>query len=232
LRQFSPAHLAALALLIVAAALAVWLPRHHPGQWVRWVRLVLAAAIAAGWIGEYVTDVVDGIWSVRYSLPLQLTDAVSLSAILALLTDRQLLIELLYFWSFSASLQAVLTPDLGTTFPDALYFTYFSYHIGSIVAACLLLFGCGRYPRRGAVWRVYALTLAWAAIVGVADVITGGNYMYLAMKPAHGSLLNLMGPWPAYIASGAVIALAMFMLLDGIAKVAQRHDAPPAAVPG
>jgi hypothetical integral membrane protein (TIGR02206 family) len=230
LRQFSPAHLVALAVLVVAAGLAVWLPRHRPESWVRWARLVLAATISAAWAGEYITDVLEGTWSVRYTLPLQLTDAVSLSAILALLTGRQLLIELLYFWSFSASLQAVLTPDLATTFPNALYFTYFGYHVGSIVAACLLVFGCRRYPRRGAVWRVYVLTLAWAALVGLADVVTGGNYMYLARKPVHGSLLNLMGPWPAYIASGAVLALAMLLLLAAIARGAQRRDSVLAAV--
>ena len=134
--------------------LAVWLPRRYPGRWIRSARLVLAAAILAGWAGENVAEVVDGIWTVRYSLPLQLTDGVSLCAILALLTQGQLLIELVYFWTFSASLQAVLTPDLGSTFPSVLYFTYFVYHVGSIVAACLLVFGCRRYPRAGALWRV------------------------------------------------------------------------------
>jgi hypothetical integral membrane protein (TIGR02206 family) len=225
LHQFSLAHLVALAVLAIAAGLAIRLPRHHPGAWIQWARLGLAAVVIAGWAGEYVTDVIEGIWTVRYSLPLQLTDAVSLSAILALLTGRQLFIELVYFWAFSASLQAVLTPDLGTTFPNALYFTYFAYHVGSIVAACLLVFGCRRYPRSGAVWRVYGLTLAWAAMVGLADVITGGNYMYLASKPVHGSLLNVMGPWPLYIASGAVLALAMLLLLAAIAKAAERWDA-------
>jgi hypothetical integral membrane protein (TIGR02206 family) len=226
-RQFSVAHLVALALLIVGAVSAVLLPRRHRGPWIQRVRLILAATIIAGWAGEYIADVVEGIWTVQYSLPLQLTDAVSLTAILALLTGRQLFIELLYFWSFSASLQAVLTPDLGNTFPNAFYFTYFAYHIGSIVAACLLVFGCRRFPRRGSVWTVYGLTLAWAALVGLADVITGGNYMYLARKPAHGSLLNLMGPWPAYIASGAVLALALFMVLAWVARAVQQRDAVP-----
>jgi hypothetical integral membrane protein (TIGR02206 family) len=223
--QFSLAHVVALVVLVVAAGLAIRLPRRHPGPWIQRARLALAAVIIAGWAGEYIADVVEGIWSVRYSLPLQLTDAVSLSAIVALLTGRQLFIELVYFWSFSASLQAVLTPDLGATFPNAFYFTYFAYHVGSIVAACLLVFGCRRYPRRGAVWRVYGLTLAWAAMVGVADLITGGNYMYLASKPVHGSLLSVMGPWPVYIASGAVLALAMLLLLAAIARAAQRWDA-------
>jgi uncharacterized membrane protein YwaF len=82
--------------------------------------------ILAGWAGEYIAEVIVGTWSLGYSLPLQLTDAVSVTVILALLTRRQLFIDLLYFWAFSASLQAALTPDLGPgqSFPSVFYFTY------------------------------------------------------------------------------------------------------------
>jgi hypothetical integral membrane protein (TIGR02206 family) len=223
-RQFSVAHLAALSVLAVAAVFAVWLPRRHPGRWVQWAAWTIAAAIFAGWAGEYVADVVEGLWAVRYSLPLQLTDAVSLTAILALITRRQLFIELLYFWAFSASLQAALTPDLSNSFPNVFYFTYFLYHVGSIVAAFLLVFGLRRYSRRGAMWRAYGATLAWAALAGLADVITGGNYMYLSSKPIHNSLLNVMGPWPYYIAAGAALGLAIFLVLGAIANAARRRD--------
>ncbi len=222
MRQFSVAHLAALAVLLLAATLAVLGPRIYPQQWIRRASLALAALILAGWAGEYIADVLDGIWTAKYSLPLQLTDAVSLAAILALLTRRQLLIELVYFWAFSASLQAVLTPDLGSTFPSVFYFTYFLYHDGSIVAACLLVFGLRLYPRPGALWRVYLLTLAFTAIPALADVITGGNYMYLSSKPVHNSLLNVMGPWPWYIAAGAGIGLVMFVVLQAIADLVRR----------
>jgi hypothetical integral membrane protein (TIGR02206 family) len=224
MRQFSTPHDAALAVLLLAATLAIATPRRWPGGWVRWLRWALAAAIFAGWAGEYAADAIEGIWSVKYTLPLQLTDAVSLAAIIALLTRRQLFVELVYFWAFSASLQAVLTPDLGYTFPDVFYFTYFTYHVGSITAACLLVFGCRRYPRRGAIWRVYGLTLGWAAIAGLGDVLTGGNYMYLARKPVHRSLLNVMGPWPLYIVSAAAVGLAMFLVLAAIAAAVERHD--------
>ena len=226
MRQFSIAHDAALAVLLAGAFVVVWEPRRHPGRWIRWAAWLLAGAVFTGWVGEYVADVVGGTWTVQFSLPLQLTDAVSLTAILALLTRRQLPIELLYFWAFSASLQAVLTPDLGVTFPDVLYFTYFLYHVGSILAALMLVFGCRRYPRPGAMWRVYAVTLGWTALAGVADVITGGNYMYLAWKPVHNSLLNVMGPWPVYIAAGAAVGLVMFVVLAAIAGAAARRDTP------
>ncbi len=228
MRQFSLPHLAALGVLAVGAAASIWAPRRHPGPWLVICARLLALLILAGWAGEYVADAVAGTWSVEYTLPLQLTDAVSLAAILALLTRRVALVELAYFWALTASLQAVLTPDLGQTFPSLYYFTYFIYHVGAIVAACLLVFGCRIYPRRWAALRVFAATLAWTAIVGLADVITGGNYMYLSSKPVHNSLLNLLGPWPWYIAGAAAVGLAMLLALQLLTEWLRRHDSPPA----
>ena len=179
----------------------------------------LALVIAIAWAGEYMTDVIRGTWSIRFTLPLQLTDAVSLTAIAALWTRRPLLVELTYFWACTATLQAVLTPDLAQNFPDPLYFTYFGYHIGAIFAGTFLVYALGIYPRPGAVARVFAATLAWAAVAGTADVITGGNYMYLAWKPAHASLLRVRGPWPWYIVVAAGVALAMFAAVQLVTNV-------------
>ena len=64
----------------------------------------------------------------------------------------------------TAVLQAVLTPDLGQNFPSVFYFTYFGYHVGAIVAASFLVFGCRLYPRPGAVWWVFPITLAWPVL--------------------------------------------------------------------
>jgi hypothetical integral membrane protein (TIGR02206 family) len=215
-RQFSPPHLAALAVMVIAIPGYIWLGRRHPGRASTVAAYALALVIFVAWAGEYVTDIAHGTWTVKYTLPLQLTDAVSLTAIIALITRRVLAVELAYFWAFSASLQATLTPDLYTTFPHILYFTYFMYHVGAIVAGAFLVYGLRLYPRRGAVWRAYFATLAWAAVAGTADIITGGNYMYLAYKPAHGSLLSVMGPWPWYIAAGAAVALALLLLINGV----------------
>ena len=41
----------------------------------------------------------------------------------------------------------------------------------AIAAACLLVSGMGRLPRRGAVWRVYAVTIAFAALARLAATL-------------------------------------------------------------
>jgi hypothetical integral membrane protein (TIGR02206 family) len=129
-----------------------------------------------------------------------------------------------FFWSLTASLQAVVTPDLSVSFPSVYCVTYFAYHVGAIVAACFLVFGCRLYPRPGAIWRVYVATLVVTAVAAVGDILTGGNYMYLRDKPEHGSLLNLMGPWPWYIASTAALGLAMLFALKLPTDWVRRRD--------
>jgi hypothetical integral membrane protein (TIGR02206 family) len=224
LRQFSPEHIAALCIMTAAIAWSVRAARRDPGPRIVTLSRVLAVIVLAGWVGEYVADAVLGIWSFKYNLPLQLTDAVSLACVLALWTRNALLVELTYFWALSASLQATLTPDLAQSFPSVFYFTYFTYHTGAVVAACLLVFGCGLYPRPGAVPRVYAATFVVTVVAGAADLLTGGNYMYLRSKPEHSSLLNAMGPWPLYILSTAALGLVLLYALQGVATVARsRH---------
>jgi hypothetical integral membrane protein (TIGR02206 family) len=213
LRQFSDAHLAALAVLVLSTALAVWAPRRHPGRWTVPAARALALLIFAGWAGEYFADVLLGTWTIRYDLPLQLTDAISVTAIVALWTRSATAVELVYYWSLTASLQATLTPDLSQSFPSVYYFTYFVYHVGAIVGACFLVLGCRLYPRPGAVRRVYAATFAFSLAAAVGDLLTGGNYMFLREKPEYSSLLDVMGPWPWYIASTAVLALVLLVIV-------------------
>ena len=222
---FSPEHVAAIAATALAALLLVVVARRMDDRSAARLARGLAILILAGFVVEHAAYVARGAWTVRFNLPLQLSDAVTLVAVVALWTPRAgLLTELVYFWALSASLQAVLTPDLGDTFPDVLYLTFFVVHGGAIGAACLLVFGLGRLPRRWAVWRVYALTIVFAALAGIGCLVTGGNYMFLRRKPAGGSILDPLGPWPWYILGAAVLALALLLVLEAIARIVTRAD--------
>jgi hypothetical integral membrane protein (TIGR02206 family) len=216
---WSPAHLAAVAATAVAAALLVAGARRGGEAFTVPAGRALAIVLVAAFLGEQVTYAVRGEWSAEVNLPFQLTDAVTIVAAAALWTRAQIAVELTYFWALSATLQAVVTPDLGQDYPDILYFTYFAAHSGAVVAACLLVFGAGQVPRPGSVGRVYAITAAFACCAAVATVATGGNYMFLRRKPAHGSLLDFMGPWPVYILAGAALALLLFAALGALAHL-------------
>jgi hypothetical integral membrane protein (TIGR02206 family) len=212
--QLAGEHVAALVATASAATFSIWAAREHPGAWILPFSRALAALILAAYLTENVAIVIRGTWSLERSLPLQLTDAVTIVAALALWNPRPLLFELAYFWGLTASLQAVLTPDLDDAFPSLFFFTYFTTHGGAVVAALFLAWGRGLVPRVGAIGRVFLATAAFAAVAGLADLLTGGNYMFLREKPEEASLLDLMGPWPWYILTGALLAIAMFAVLD------------------
>jgi hypothetical integral membrane protein (TIGR02206 family) len=215
---WSPAHLAAIAATVLAAALLVAGARARGSAFSDPARRVLAVVLLAGFAGEQLTYALRGEWSAEVNLPFQLTDAVTFTAAAALLLRAPLTAELTYFWAFSATVQAVVTPDVGESFPDPLYFAYFASHSGAIAAASLLVFGMGLVPRPGAVWRVYAITAGFAAVAALATIASGGNYMFLRRKPVRGSLLDVMGPWPVYILVAAALALALFAALAALAR--------------
>jgi hypothetical integral membrane protein (TIGR02206 family) len=217
--HWSGEHIAALVTTAVVAALLVGAARWREDAWAVPIGRGLAVVILGGFVCEQLTYALRGEWTAQVNLPLQLTDAVTLASVAALWRpDSALLVELVYFWALSASLQAVLTPDLGQSFPDVLFFTYFATHSGAIAAACLLVFGARRVPRPGAVWRAYAATVAFAALAAVGTLVTGGNYMFLRHKPAQGSVLDLMGPWPVYLVGAAALGLVIFLALAALAR--------------
>jgi hypothetical integral membrane protein (TIGR02206 family) len=227
MRLFSPEHIAVIAATALGAIVLATLARRLSPQRATALARALALAILAGFVVEQVAYAVRGDWRARVNLPLQLSDAVTFVAIAALWRPRRgVLTDLTWFLALSATLQALLTPDLGYAFPDVLYITYFVTHGGAIAAAFLLVVGLRLVPRRWAVWRVYRLTAAFAAVAAVGCVATGGNYMFLRHKPGHGSLLDVMGPWPIYIGVAAVVGLVMFLALAALARrIAPRAEA-------
>lgn len=226
----SPDHLAALG---VTAALCVALPvaaRVWPGPWTRRFSRGLAVFLVAWLIADQLYRLERGTYDVDANLPLELTNAVTVIAALALWTGGPLLFELTYFWGLTGSLQAALTPGLrpDETFPGFYFWHYFAVHSGAVVAAIFLAFGVGMTARRGAVARVFAITVAWAGAVAVANLLTGGNYMYLRERPRTASLLDLLGSWPWYVVGAGLVALAMFAVLDLPFRRRRARDEPTA----
>ncbi len=208
-------HIVAVGATALLAALAIWIAPKLSGGWLNAASRGLGVAIILAYGTKHAAAAVRDDWSPDRYLPFHLTDAVTIVCGIALWAPRPLPVELAYFWGLTASLQAVLTPDLvGEGFPDPYFWTYFLTHSGAVVAACLLVFGRQLRPRPGAVWRAFAATIAVAALAAIANLTTGGNYMFLREKPASGSLLDLMGPWPVYIPVAAILGLAMFAALD------------------
>jgi hypothetical integral membrane protein (TIGR02206 family) len=188
MKLFGPLHLT---LLLVIAALALTLPMlcRRGALSARAVCFALGSALAINeivwWITRYSRE---GIHS--GNLPLQLCDAAVWIAVLACLTRFAALAEFTWFAGMAGAGMALLTPDVAAPWPQwpAIYF--FLAHGGVVISAVLLAFSgvMNFHPR--SLWRPYRRN-----------------------KPGSASVLDMVGPWPWYLVSGAGIGLALFWLL-------------------
>lgn len=222
----APEHVLALVAIALGVSVATVAARRSPGTWLK----VFAVAIVIDEVSWWVYVLAGGTPGAQLaqSLPLQLCDVAVFIAAAALWTRKQLLVEVTYFWGLAGTLQALLTPDLPQHFPSYPYFQYYIAHGGVVAAALMLVVGMRLHPRQWAVVRVAALTVAYAALVGVVDVITQSDYMYLRFRPPSATLLDLLGPWPIYILSATLIAIALFAILDAPFRIsgAARRTSP------
>ncbi len=209
---FGAAHLGALALTGATGAALAALVRSRPGTGPL-VRGLLFAGIALLLAFELGIGAREGWLTWQALLPLHLCDAAMILALLSLLRPRRGAVEILYFWALAGSGLAMLTPDLPWGFPRWEFVVFFGLHGLVLVAAMVLVFGLGLRPQRGAPGRAFLATLALAAVAGAVDSLLGMNFMFLRGKPPTPTLLDHMGPWPAYIAVGAAVAFALFHLL-------------------
>ena len=210
--MFGAAHFAILsAVLLLAAALAFVQRRFAPAG--KGVRLGLAAILLLDTLWW------DGFLAWHHQLtfpdhlPIELCDITLYLTVVALITLRPAIFDLVYYFALAGTTMALLTPDLWERFPSLGTVQFFVAH-GLVVAAVLFLaWSRLARPRRGSVWRAMLGLNAWALIDGAMDWAYGTNYMYLRTKPANASLLDLFGAWPWYIVVTEGVALALFLLL-------------------
>jgi len=214
-------HVAALVLIAVAIAVLVLAARRHPGTWLKVLAVLLVADEVSWWLYMALGGGEPG--QRAQPLPLQLCDVAVLVAAAALWTRRQLLVEVTYFWALAGTLQALLTPELPQHFPTYPYFQYYIAHGGTVGAALILVVGLRMAPRPWSVAWVAGITIAYTALVGLVDAVTGADYMFLRAKPDTPTLLDDLGPWPWYILSATALGLALFAILDAPFRLRQRR---------
>lgn len=159
-------------------------------------------------------------------VPLHLCDIASVICAFALITRKQLLCELSYFWGLAGTLQGLLTPALYYPFPHPICIAFFLHH-GIVVATALILpLGLGWRPHKGAYLRVFSLILIYALFAGITNWILGTNYGFLSQKPEQASLLDIMPSWPYYIPIliGIAALFLFFLSLPFLLKKEKSQD--------
>jgi hypothetical integral membrane protein (TIGR02206 family) len=154
-----------------------------------------------------------GYWDPHRTLPVQLCDLAAVVAVVALWTHHRWAAALTYYWGITLTTQAVVTPDLAADFPNPIFLLFWVMHIGTVWAAAYLTWGLGMRPD----WRLYrwsaAATALWAVCVLAFNGVAGTNYGYLNRKPAVGTVLDLVGPWPGYVVVEVAVVAAVWALM-------------------
>lgn len=207
---FGPVH----GLLLVGIGLLPWaLARATAGRpdWQRQIRIGLSWTYLIGELLWYPSLYLVYGNRFPYGLPFQLCGFSGMAAIVAGLTLRQPFFEFAYYAGTTGAAMALLTPDLfapAWSYPTVYHFL--AHAILFTLPLYLILTGQMRPGGPGRTWlRVNALALP----VGLFNWAFQMNYMYLCQKPASGSAMDLLGPWPWYLLALEALAGLLFTLL-------------------
>ncbi|RSK27641.1 TIGR02206 family membrane protein [Bacillus sp. HMF5848] len=171
--------------------------------------ILIISEISLAWWLHYI-----GMWSVMNSLPLHLSSLSLVLSTVLLLTRSYNLFEFTYFVGVGSAIQAMITPDLQAyTFPHFRYVHFFISHGGILIANLFIVIVEGFYPTFKSIVRAFLYLNVYTAIIFLVNLAINGNYMYIMKKPVNPSILDYLGPWPYYIFSLELIALATFFML-------------------
>jgi hypothetical integral membrane protein (TIGR02206 family) len=208
--SYGPSHLAALAVCVAGVAVIVLLGHRATSKG---VNRAFAIAILLVTIPLQVLQLLPDEWNPRTSLPFQLCDLAWMFAVHALWTRSRLSATVTYLWGITLTTQGMLTPDLASDFPEPRFLMFWGMHVLIVWAAFHLVFGLRLLPTWATYRRTVAITAVWAVAVMIYNAIADTNYGYLNGKPRSASALDLLGPWPFYVALEIAIIVAVWALL-------------------
>ena len=148
------------------------------------------------------------------ALPMHLCDWALFAVAAALWFRWQLGFELGYFWGLAGTMQALFTPAIEMTEPWWRLFGFFFVHAFIVVSVLHLLLTERCRPQPRSLLRVFACSEIYVAAALLVNAATGGNYGFLAHRPAQATLLDRFSdtPW-LYIVQINGLALLFFPAL-------------------
>jgi hypothetical integral membrane protein (TIGR02206 family) len=187
----------------VAVLAVVFFRRVRPAAWP--VRIAIVALLVAFELQRFFTVHV----AFPNRMPFYLCNVSTWAAVLACLTLRPLAVDFLYFNGLAATTMALIMPDQGTVWPAS----FFLNHGGIILAASVLVFGRAVPIRRLYPLRAFGMILIYFFAAALFDWRFGTNYSFMMHKPSGPTLVDLLGPWPWYWLSVAVLDTVLIWLL-------------------
>ena len=214
--SFSTQHFVTVAGFALVIALAVLGARRiRNRQTLRRIEIGVAAIAAALWIGIVLWGFAPNRYNPSWSYPINICDLVALVAPIAFVRPHRNWHALLYFWGFSLSTQALLTPDLVSGPSTLAFWIFWLMHVLIVGGAVYILVVRGYRPT----WRdcLFAIGMAWVWLVLIFALnwVTGYNYGYVGnAKPSQPTLIDYLGPWPLRVLWMGLLGSAAMVLLQ------------------
>ena len=131
-------------------------------------------------------------------LPIAVCGWAAIFASYMLVGKNQTLFDIIYFWLFSGSVFALITPTVITyTGPTRFrYYQFWAEHTLGYVAVFYMIFVYGMRPTVRSAVKSYVLLLIMAVVAYFANQIIGpgANYLYMARPEATPSILDILPP--------------------------------------
>ncbi|BFN36409.1 TIGR02206 family membrane protein [Fidelibacter multiformis] len=211
---FGREHLSAIGLIILASIfIPVYVKKHVPEEKEYYIRLVLGILIWGQEISLNVYRVIYQEWDFSNSLPFHLCGFAILMLPVMLYKKSYALYEILYFWGLAGATQALLTPNIDVGIPHYRFFQFFVSH-GLIVFTVMYATVVWNYlPTLRSLAKASVLTLFLLIPIGLINILTHGNYFFIAHKPETASVLDYFGPWPLYLLPMIGMGVIMFLVV-------------------
>lgn len=212
-KAFALPHIGALiVILIINIVMVMWLKNVKNEKTKKFFCYILGALLIFTEVVRVVWHVSIGIFSWGRSLPLHLCGVAIILGPIMLVKKNYAIYEILYFWGFGGTIQALLTPNCLWGFPHLSYFIYFTSH-GFIICACVYMtFVEGFRPTWKSIIKVFIVTNILMGFIAIVNLLTGGNYMFICAKPETPSIIDYLGPWPWYILSLEGVGILTFLI--------------------
>ena len=219
-RDFSFAHFAPI-LLMIAVILLIWRYRHalqnskHESR----IRIALAFAMIISEMSYFwrLVGVPDLAPNPVDHLPITVCGWGIILGSYMIATKSQSLFDIVYFWLFSGTIFALITPTVITyTGPTRFrYYQFWTEHTLGYIATFYLIFVHKMRPTIKSAVKSYSLLCVLAAVAYAANRIIGpgANYLFMARPEDTPSILDILPPnFALRMVVMAVVVTLMFFL--------------------
>lgn len=205
---------------ITAAVLIFWGRRASEDRQVA-VGAVMGYVIFASYFVMFISiDIARNGFDPGRHLPLAMCNVCGVTFWLVLHKKNYLAYEILFFWVMSGTLAAVLLPDIKQAFPHYTFFSFWTIHLGLVIAAMYATFVYRMRPTFKSLIKSFLLLSAYAVVSGILNGTinflfenANANYFYTCHKPASETPVDYFGEWPWYLLGVQVLALGLFLVI-------------------